>query len=728
MYMRAFFLLILFSILFAYVGRAQLSQKVLPMEVLHTKSNSIPEIRMPEFKNSVSRELSIPTENNTSALKPFKFAHGFSVNLSPENSGKWFQGNNGYYCWKLNIQSKGAKSINLIFENFKLPENARLFVFDQDKDHILGAFTSTNNKPSGKFAIAPVKGDRITIQYEVPYELVSKRHFEIKSVNHDYIGILNRSERRPLGVEAGECNIDINCELGEEWSEVKNSVCRLIVNGVEICTGALINNTAEDQKPYIISAAHCYDRWEYAETSVYVFNYESPYCAPLDGDPGNSISGAIMKAQFDSLDFALAELSLVPPPEFRPYYAGWNRSDEIPASTTTIHHPQGDIKKIAIDKDSPVISDFNSSYTENGFLKILQWEEGVTEIGSSGGPLFNDDKNIIGTLTGGVATCKNPVKDYFERFSLSWDYKNDSTKQLKCWLDPLNTKTKELNGKQFYEGEELCQAYTNLNFDDSHEIIELTTSEEFAGYWGGTNSVEITEFVERFSIPGKEQLSGISMGIGKIESGSISEGSEINVNVYNGSDVPQELIYSKAVLLSSMVEDAMNFVEFDQIIEPKDTFFVGFELSKMLPLDTFAVYQSLRPANTENYFYFKKDDYWQSFEDANLGYNSVVNVFELLACNVEDTIAETPEIEIPTEFKVYPNPTQDFLTFEANTEILPESIEVYNLIGKKVDVLVSNKDIYRLEINLSGNTAGIYFVRFKSNEKYITKKISFLPF
>src|SRR5665811_548632 len=154
----------------------------------------------------------------------------------------------------------------------------------------------------------------------------------------------------------------------------------------------------DSQKPYIISAAHCYDKWEYAETSVYVFNYESPYCAALDGDPYHSVSGALMKAQFDSLDFALAELSTVPPPEFRPYYAGWDHSSDIPVSTVSIHHPQGDIKKIAFDYASPGISDFNSHYIKNAFLKIDRWDFGVTEVGSSGGPLFNNDKNLIGTL------------------------------------------------------------------------------------------------------------------------------------------------------------------------------------------------------------------------------------------------------------------------------------------------------------------------------------------
>jgi lysyl endopeptidase len=722
--MRAIFLLILFTLLISINGRAQLFQKGFPMEILHVKSNDIPVVKMPSLNNLKLKKSAIDKQNNSPILKPFKFAHAFDVNLTTENSGKWYKTNNGYHCWKLKINSEKAKSLYLVFDKFKLPENARLFLYNEN--YTLGAFTSVNNKSSEKFAVSPIPGDEITIQYEVPSNLVTNNNFEIINVYHDYVGITAYNDRRPRGEVAGECNIDINCEIGGDWYEVKNSVCRIITDG-EICSGTLINNTAENQLPYVLSAAHCYDSWDLAEVSIYVFNYESPYCGPLDGDPSNSISGAIMKAQFDSLDFALAELSLVPPPEFRPYFAGWDRSADLSASSTSIHHPQGDIKKIALDYDSPVISDFNSDYLQDAFLKIIQWDEGVTEVGSSGGPLFNPDKNLIGTLTGGVATCNNPVRDYFARFSLSWDYLPDSSKQLKYWLDPLALNTEVLNGKEFYEKEELCGAFTNLNDNDSHELIVLTSSEEFAGYWGGTNNVGITEFVEKFSIEGNEQLSGISLGVGKIEKEQISTESEISIKVYNGTDLPQELIYSKKVLVNNLVEDAMNFIDFDEIIEPEDTFFVGFELSNMQPLDTFVVYQSLRPANTDNYFYFKKDGAWQSFENANLGYNSVVNAFELLACNLDDTISVPPKIELPTEIKVYPNPTQDRITFEANSEIQPGNIDVFNLIGKKVEVSISNIDIYRLEINLSGNTPGIYFVRFNTGEKYVTKKISFVP-
>lgn len=725
--MRAFFLFIFYSLFFSIISLGQISQGGFPREVMPLKSAGIPVIDMPAFNNLLLEESTNNELLGENILKPFKFAHAFPVSFNTNNSGEWFLAENGFYCWKLKIRSKGAKSINLIFDQFKLPNGARLFIFNDKENQMLGAFTSENNKSSGKFAVSPIAGDEITIQYEVPLEYMDFENFEIVSVNHDFIGILDVNERRPLGKAAGLCNVDINCELGDDWNEVKNSVCRMIVNGVEICTGALINNSSENQKPYVLSAGHCYDKWYYAETTIYVFNYESPYCAPLDGDPSNSISGALMKAQFDSMDFALAELSVIPPPNFRPYYAGWDRSASPPDSSVSIHHPQGDIKKIAIDEDAPVISDFNSRYTQNGFLKVLRWDEGVTEVGSSGGPLFNMEKNIIGTLTGGLAICSNPIDDYFERFAMSWDFKYDSAKQLKYWLDPLDSDIQSLNGTQFYEGEELCNAFTNLADDDVHENISLIISNEFSGYWGGTNSAGITEFVEQFSIYGNEQLAGISMGIGKIDKDQNDTESQITIKVYDGNEQPETLIYSKDIFIKDLAEGVMNYIGFDEIVEPMDTFFVGFELSNMLALDSFVVFQSKRPPNTENYFHFKQDGIWESYKDASMGYNSIVNVFELVACNVDDTVSDTPVVADTIDISVFPNPTQSVFSIVAGSKLTVEDISVVNLLGQVVEYNISKINDRKFEVNMTGNVPGVYFVRINTKDGYVSRKISFVP-
>ncbi len=733
--MRLIFLAITFFIGGIQLVSGQVSQGGRPLEVPALKHSGTPVIEMPGINKELTAEQPPKTPDEL-RLKNLRFAHGFDVNISPENRGRWTNGSGGTKIWRLKIRSEGAYSLSIVFDDFELPQGARLFLFNEKASHYLGAFTAFNNKKSGKFAVSPVAGDEITIQYEVPSAENNEVPFIISGVNHDYKNILKYSDRRPMGIEAGSCNLDINCDLGDLWSDSKDAVCRIIITKKtgtqtisEICTGTLINNTAENQNPYVITAAHCIEEAAFAETSVFTFNYESPYCAPLDGDPGNSISGSRLLAISDSLDFALVELSLVPPPDYKPFFAGWNRKTEIPDSTVSIHHPQGDIKKIAFDSDEPVISDFISGYTPDGFLKIERWEVGVTENGSSGGPLFNPDQNLIGTLTGGAATCSNPVRDYFSRFELAWELKPDSGRQLKYWLDPTNSGISALQGKRFYEDENLCLSFTHLDDEDQHQSVPLHSDEGFSGYWGGTNNVGISEFVERFSIYGNEQLSGISLGIGKLKISNEEPFTEreITLKVYNGNKKPETLIYSQVVNLKALVADAMNFIDFTEQVEPADTFFIGFELSNLLPTDSFAVYQSVRPAEKENFFYFKQDGFWESFKNANTDNFSMVNVFELLACNTDGLVIDTPLVNNPMEALIYPNPARSPFTFETGQTIDPAKINVYNLIGQEVDAKLMDPFDKKIQIDLSGNIPGIYFVRFESEIGIISKKVIWAP-
>ncbi|QIA07895.1 T9SS type A sorting domain-containing protein [Draconibacterium halophilum] len=726
--MRSYIPFLILLILICNSVSAQLSEGGFPLQVVALKSADRAFVKMPVLKQRVVDAAIAANKESDNQLKALTFAHAFNVDFRPSNSGVWYSTNSGFNVWRITISSENAYSLNLIFNDFELNDKGRLFIYNEENNHYLGAFTSQNNKNSHKFAVAPVAGDVITVQYEVPEDEGTPDDFAISRVNHDFMGIL-KFDRRPInGEAAGECNVDINCEIGDSWNQLKDAVCRLIVDGREVCSGTLVNNTAENKKPYVLSASHCYDEWGLAETSVYTFNYESPYCAPLDGDPIHSLSGAIMKAHYDSLDFALVELDDLPPPGFRPYYAGWDRSPELPDSSVSIHHPMGDVKKISFDYDAPEYATFTSSTIKNptnGSLNILRWEEGVTEVGSSGGALFNMNEQVIGTLSGGAAHCGNPVNDYFARFSMQWDYSSDSTKQLKYWLDPIGSGDLSLNGKQFNTGDDLCNAFTHLTDADEHGNIAIVISGEIEGYWGGTNSVGITEIVERFAIDGDEILDGVSFGVGKLV--TQNRNSRITVKVYNGKSFPEVLLYSKEVTIDNWAEDAMNFVGFDEMVAPSDTFFVGLELSAVNAADTFAIYQSLRDyENADNHLYLLQNGIWQSFSLLNTQNYAMVNVMELVACDYR-VITDTPVVKQPENVWIYPNPTASELNIESDKEIDSENVVVYNLIGQEMRTSISQRDPYHVKLNLLGKTPGVYFVRFPYGNAFVTRKISFVP-
>jgi hypothetical protein len=99
----------------------------------------------------------------------------------------------------------------------------------------------------------------------------------------------------------------------------------------------------------------------------------------------------------------------------------------------SMHHPGGGPKKISIDNNGA----FATSANFQGIGTVPVWNatfnQGDTEGGSSGGPLFNQDGRIVGALTGGPAGACTLVGLY-GRLPVFWN--NASLGQ---WLDPNNS-------------------------------------------------------------------------------------------------------------------------------------------------------------------------------------------------------------------------------------------------------------------------------------------------
>ena len=139
-------------------------------------------------------------------------------------------------------------------------------------------------------------------------------------------------------------------------------------------------------------------------------------------------------------DVALIQLSEPPPASWNIEYAGWDASGAIPENATGIHHPSGDVKKICFEENSP----YESSTGGAQVWWIDAWEAGVTEPGSSGSPLFDQNHRIIGQLYGGAAACSGSVNngayDFYGRFNISWNL------GLSEYLDPQNSGVLVLDG------------------------------------------------------------------------------------------------------------------------------------------------------------------------------------------------------------------------------------------------------------------------------------------
>jgi hypothetical protein len=111
-------------------------------------------------------------------------------------------------------------------------------------------------------------------------------------------------------------------------------------------------------------------------------------------------------------------------------------------SAVCIHHPQGDVKKISWDYDPVTSTPYLSTTTVSSATHWLvgNWEDGTTEVGSSGSPLFDQNHRIVGQLHGGFADCDVNLPDWYGKFSYSM------TEGLRAWLDPENSGAMTLDG------------------------------------------------------------------------------------------------------------------------------------------------------------------------------------------------------------------------------------------------------------------------------------------
>ncbi len=441
------FILLIQDSLFAQVS----IKREYPVSIEKKLDINIPEIILPEINYRNIRK--IEQRHRASRLKSLRFAEMINVDIDIKRDGVLTILPDGSKLWLLKIKSKKAYSLSVYFDLFVLSNKAELYIYNSGNMSNIGAFTSSNNKLNKHLAIAPVKGDEIVIEYFEPQNIKNNVQLHISRIGHDYKDVFSLLNKDVKGFgSSGSCNVDINCDEGNGWQKEKHSVCKITYNGW-MCSGALINNARNDGKPYFLTANHCIDSQADADAAIFYFNYESPECNGEDGPLDQTVSGAklVATAPDGKLDFSLLELSIPPPPEYKPYYSGWNRESNHALKTTCIHHPSGDVKKITIDYNAPEIGNYGEGYDENSHWWIKEWDIGTTEGGSSGAPLFDENHKIIGDLTGGDASCSYNYNDYFAMFSRSWNDYSAESNQLQKWLDPYNTGIVSLKGKEAYD-------------------------------------------------------------------------------------------------------------------------------------------------------------------------------------------------------------------------------------------------------------------------------------
>jgi lysyl endopeptidase len=382
--------------------------------------------------------------------KSLRYAVNLKVDLTPETAGTWERLDSGELLWRLRIHSKHALSLNFAFDQYLMPEGGRLFLYSLDRRHVYRPFTAGDNEDHGELWTPPVFGDETVLELTIPEEARGTLKLHLALVNHDYRGF-----GQPNMEKSGACNIDVVCPIGDPYNDQDRANAVISTGGGTFCSGSLINNTANDARPYFTTAQHCGINAGNAASLVTFWNYFNSTCRPQgpgqsppgDGQLNQFNTGSFFRASISSSDFTLVELDDPLSPAFNLFLAGWDRTPNPTQfqSPTGIHHPNTDEMRISFSTSMTVSGGWPPSVPGDGSHVKVFWGTnlGVTEPGTSGSPIYTQQKRFIGQLHGGASACgAADLSDFYGRFSVSW-----TAPGVAAALDPLATGQITLDGR-----------------------------------------------------------------------------------------------------------------------------------------------------------------------------------------------------------------------------------------------------------------------------------------
>jgi hypothetical protein len=694
-------------------------------------------VEMPKFDNQAALWRS---QQDNSEFKSLEFAHKFDVHLRPDNSGISFNYSN-LKVWRVGIRSRGAYSLNILFSKFRLPEGAKVFVYNSDQSEILGSYTSENNSHLNLLPIQPIGGDEIIVEYHLPADMVDTGELEIGEVNHDFVGIFRATEPRdPIQ----SCHLNLICY--PEDIEPGSGVVALIINGTTYCTGALVNNSSEDGTPYVLTATHCinnnYDikflnnrRYNIVAGSIVAFfNYDSPVCSTdIRGPLQMTMASADSVLISEKHDISLLKLKQSPPKEFHPFYLGWNAGSTPSAPFHGIHHPNGGIKKVAIEEDplrfsSLRINGYNAVWEPNSFWEIGNWEVAATEVGSSGSPLLDREKRFVGSLTGGNSYCSSSRgPDYYASLNKFWNVEGslENPNPIRFYLDPNDTGTLQLNGFNPYSGEAFTKSH-------NYRIEEKTTESYFNSVpmLATNNTYGYSEYAEEFYSKDNVQIHGVFLSSPAINN---IEGLQIKIRVYSGEKGPESLIYELPYNYSyryysslgfnydnrNMKHNIENYIEFENPITISGSFYISYSERNGVPNGFSALNTDPRKLGTglESTAWMKGSQGWvKSSENIE---NPINTSLLIAAYGIGNAIVKKDQGTKKTTISVYYSGEVKRIFIESEDELL--EWELYYVSGQKLYQDRADKSINRVSISATHLPKGVYIVKVKTANGTISR-------
>ena len=735
-------LLIFFA--FTLITSAQISHGGRPLPLQADTRALMPNffVEMPPFDAAGARSRSL---HDRELFRSLEFAHKFYTNLRPDNSGINFTSGN-MNVWRVGVYSPGAYSLNILFSQFRIPRGAKVFVYNADQTEILGSFTHLNNSDLNLLPIQPIFGDKLIVEYQEPINASFRGEIEIGEVNHDFIGILRNVPGEPRD-PVQSCHPNIICY--PNLFNVGRGVVALVINGTMFCTGVLVNNTAEDGTPFLLTATHCLNNdfnWNFLQNRHYdvvanrivaFFNYDSPVCSrDIRGPLQMSLASADSVLISEQHDISLLRLRDNIPREFQPYFLGWNVSASPAAPFHGIHHPNAGTKRVAVANNSLAAGSWSQHWAApNAHWIVRSWDVAATEGGSSGSPLLDRNNRVVGTLTGGSSFCPPRAQgpDFYAALSRFWNVQGslNNPNSLRYYLDPCNTGFTQISGHNPFANAPIVRSQ---NFNTNDAIVQ--TEHNNVPLFSTNNTFGYSEFAEEFYAESEARIQGVF--ISSAPTANV-QNLDLRIRIYTGENRPEHLLsehpfnfnfqrWSGGVFQPEVGRDmnryVENFIQFDTPVAVTGRFFISISDANNVPSGFSVLNVQPRSAGsgiTSSAWMRNSDGWMRSTENP----HCQINTSLMIAPFVVGTVAPPPPNGEALEVTIRFSRSDQMVFIESNRELT--QWEMFYSDGRRVFHSQASAGSCvvdrRISISAAHLARGVYIVRVRTvgGESYVRK-------
>lgn len=374
----------------------------------------------------------------------FRFGKGFDVGYTLAD-GQW-ENVEGGRLWTMTFASANALSLNFVFNDFHLPEGAKLYVENEDKTVAYGPVTKEATTENGVFLTDIIPGEQATIYLFEPSWCEGQSSLTIRRVVHGYRSTQTAELARKAASNTRTA-YDLNIACYPDYEKEADGIGAILTsNGTTLGSGALMMSTDFSFKPYFLTVYDFVDQNKdgiitdeernAAENSAFKFRYKKVECGNTETTVSFTYNHAQIRAAWMDTMYSLVELSGNVKGNPNLTWLGWNCQGVAPISATCLYYPSISPESIFFDY-SIATFDSPSYYLGNkGWIGNVDY--GALRVSAIGAPLLDQNNRVIGQICGTAISSDDFTPDFYIAGKLSYSWFGDETSAtgLIYWLDP----------------------------------------------------------------------------------------------------------------------------------------------------------------------------------------------------------------------------------------------------------------------------------------------------